>query len=112
MLTCVISVFRVVFDMLIILQARPEEQATARTSGNIMEDFQSFPFNQLRLIKIVGISGVTQELSFISFLLANSPVLERMTVKPASVDSGWDLVKELLRFRRASVFAEIIYLDP
>lgn len=94
------------------LLARPEEQATARTSCNIVEDFQSFPFNQLRLIKIVGISGVTQELSFISFLLANTPVLERMTVKPASVDSGWDLVKELLRFRRASVFAEIIYLDP
>ncbi|KAH6758587.1 hypothetical protein C2S51_018822 [Perilla frutescens var. frutescens] len=94
------------------LLARPEEQATNARTANIVENFQSFPFNQLRLIKIVGISGLKQELSFINFLLANAPVLERMSVKPASVDSGWDLVKELLRFRRASMFAEIIYLEP
>ncbi|XP_047974997.1 F-box/FBD/LRR-repeat protein At1g13570-like [Salvia hispanica] len=94
------------------LLARPEEQVTARMASNISDIFQNFPFNQLRLIKIVGISGIRQELSFINFLLANTPVLERMTVKPSSVDSGWDLVKELLRFRRASMFAEIIYLDP
>lgn len=97
----------------IVLQARPEEQATiARTSANVVENFPSFPFNQLRLIKIVGVSGIKQELNFINFLLANASVLERMTVKPVSTDSGWDLVKELLRFRRASMFAEIVYLDP
>ncbi|KAL8523942.1 hypothetical protein ACS0TY_013775 [Phlomoides rotata] len=93
--------------------ARPDEQATiARTSANIVEHFPSFPFHQLRLIKIAGVSGIKQELNFINFLLANASVLERMTVKPASTDSGWDLVKELLRFRRASMFAEIVYLDP
>ncbi|KAK6115406.1 hypothetical protein DH2020_035086 [Rehmannia glutinosa] len=92
--------------------ARAEEQSTARTSPSIVENFRSFPFNRLRFIKIVGISGIMQELNFINFLLANTPVLERMTVKPASMDSGWELVKELLRFRRASTFAEIVYLDP
>lgn len=101
-----------IIDSLIVLQARPEEQAAARTAASIVDIFQNFTFNQLRLIKVVGISGIRQELSFISFLLANTPVLERMTVKPSSVDSGWDLVKELLRFRRSSIFAEIIYLDP
>lgn len=89
-----------------------EQQANVRTSSNIPENFESFTFNQLKFIKIVGISGIKQELNFINFLLANSPVLERMTVKPASIDGVWDLLKELLRFRRASVLAEIIYLDP
>jgi len=39
-------------------------------------------------------------------------VLEQMTVKPASIEGGWELVKELLRFRRASIQAEVIYLEP
>lgn len=77
-----------------------------------MENFSSVPFNRLRLIRIVGISGIRQELDFIIYLLANAPVLERMTVKPASMDSGWELLKELVRFRRASTLAEIVYLDP
>lgn len=63
-------------------------------------------------MKIVGISNVKWEMNFINFLLANSPVLEKMTVKPAALDGGWELMKELLRFRRASVLAEIIHLDP
>lgn len=95
------------------LQARPEEAATnARTAANIGENFPSFSFNQLRLIKIVGISGIKQELNFINFLLTNASVLERMTVRPASMDGGWELMRELLRFRRASIFAEIVFHDP
>ncbi|KAL6572632.1 hypothetical protein OROMI_013590 [Orobanche minor] len=92
--------------------ARSEEQATIRTVSNLMENFSSVPFNRLRLIRIVGISGIRQEMDFIIYLLANAPVLERMTVKPASMGSGWELLKELVRFRRASTLAEIIYLDP
>lgn len=76
------------------------------------EDYNNCYFNQLRFVKIAGILGVARELNFINFLLANSPILERMTVKPASQDGGWELLKELLRFRRSSVHAEIIYLDP
>ncbi|KAL7117192.1 hypothetical protein ACP275_03G057500 [Erythranthe tilingii] len=94
------------------LLARTEEQNTAFGAPSIVENFPSFSFSQLRLVKIIGISGIKQELNFINFLLLNTPVLEKMTVKPASTDSGWELVKELLRFRRASMFAEIVYLDP
>ncbi len=83
------------------------------TLSNFWEDDHwNSLFGQLLLVKIVGISGVKSELDFINFLLSNSPVLERMTVNPASNDGGWELLKELLRFRRASVRAEIIYLDP
>ncbi|KAL3639239.1 hypothetical protein CASFOL_017146 [Castilleja foliolosa] len=89
-----------------------EEQGAGEPATKIVENFGSFQFNRLRVIKIVGISGLKQELRFINFMLANAPVLERMTVKPASMDNGWELLKELLRFRRASTFAEIIYLDP
>ncbi|GER54499.1 F-box/FBD/LRR-repeat protein [Striga asiatica] len=94
------------------LKARAEEQASVGTNANIADNLHSFSFNRLRVIKIVGIFGTRQELDFISFMLANAPVLEKMTVKPASMDSGWELLKELLRFRRASTFAEIVYLDP
>ncbi|KAK2994808.1 hypothetical protein RJ640_021040 [Escallonia rubra] len=93
--------------------ARPEEQTAVRPVANILEEgSEKCPFNQLRLVKIAGISGGSRELNFINFLLANSPALEMMTVKPASTNGGWELLKELLRFRRASVQAEIIYLDP
>ncbi|KAA8537679.1 hypothetical protein F0562_027331 [Nyssa sinensis] len=93
--------------------ARPEEQTDVGTATSFCEkDYQNCLFNQLRLVKIAGISGLRCEMDFIKFVLANSPVLERMTVKPASSDGGWELLKELLRFRRASVLAEIIYLDP
>uniref|UniRef100_A0A3Q7GAT3 F-box domain-containing protein n=1 Tax=Solanum lycopersicum TaxID=4081 RepID=A0A3Q7GAT3_SOLLC len=93
--------------------ARTEEQSTLRTVASVMkEDYQNCMFNQLRHVKIAGITGLKQELNFVNFLLSNSPVLERMTVKPASVDGAWEMLKELLRFRRASVQAEIVYVDP
>lgn len=63
-------------------------------------------------MKITGISSIKSEVDFIRFLLSNSPMLEKMSVKPASVNCGWELVKKLLRFKRASANAEIIYLDP
>lgn len=65
---------------------------------------------QVRYVRIDGISGIKPELDFISFLLLYSPVLEKMTVKPVS-NTGTELMKELLRFRRASGRAEVIYLD-
>ncbi|TXG52291.1 hypothetical protein EZV62_021460 [Acer yangbiense] len=93
-------------------EARPEETCTGTLTDFWIGDHWSSMFPQLRVVKIAGISGIRSELDFINFLLSNSPVLERVTVKPVSVDGGWDLMKELLRFRRASTRAEIIYSDP
>ena len=70
------------------------------------------PIQPAALGKITGLSGGRQELDFINFLLANSLVLERMTIKPAALDGAWELLKELLRLRLALVRAKIIYLDP
>ncbi|KAK9047099.1 hypothetical protein V6N11_052957 [Hibiscus sabdariffa] len=93
--------------------ARPDEQTSMERSANFWEDDHwSSLFAHLRMVKVVGISGVKSEMDFIKFLLSNSPSLEQLTVKPASQEGEWELMKELLRFRRASIFAEVIYLDP
>ncbi|TYH18554.1 hypothetical protein ES288_A05G281100v1 [Gossypium darwinii] len=93
--------------------ARPEEQSSMERSTNFWEeDHWSSLFAHLRLVKVSGISGVKSDMDFIKFLLSNSPVLEQLTVKPASQEGEWELMKELLRFRRASIYAEVIYLDP
>ena len=66
---------------------------------------------QLRSVWIDCIIGTKPELDFISFLLLESPVLERMIVKPAFNRRFEFLPIELLRFRRASGRAEIIYMQ-
>ncbi|KAJ1393207.1 Leucine-rich repeat 2 [Sesbania bispinosa] len=92
--------------------ARPEEQTVLSTHTYCWEDvYLDFPDLPLRYVRIDGISGIKPELDFIRFLLLHSPVLERMNVKPV-LNVGSELTKELLRFRRASGQAEIIYLDP
>ena len=63
-------------------------------------------------MKVSDVYATKSELEMINFMLLTSPVLEKMVVKPASVNGGCDFVKKLLRFSRASARAEIIYLDP
>ncbi|CAM8926186.1 unnamed protein product [Rhodiola kirilowii] len=96
------------------LLARPEDQGDVPAVAVFFEEAKKWDgcLTFLRHIKVCGISSAAQELEFISFLLSVTPGLERMTVKPASLDRGWELVKELLRFRRASVQAEVVLLDP
>lgn len=95
------------------LQARPEESSPRASCLSFWDGEQKFcTFNQLRLVKISGISGIKPELEFISFMLLASPALEKIIIKPALVNEGMEMMKELLRFRRASVRAEIVYVDP
>ncbi|WJX16044.1 hypothetical protein P8452_06126 [Trifolium repens] len=79
------------------------------------EDIFSGPVMPLRVRHVRidgnGISGTKSELDFIKYLLLYSPVLEKMTVKPfANVVP--ELMKALMRFKRASVEAEVIWEDP
>ncbi|KAF8407778.1 hypothetical protein HHK36_006914 [Tetracentron sinense] len=67
--------------------------------------------NHLRVGRAYNIGGARPELQFIKFLLVNSPVLEKLNVTPKSgknIDK-MKMLEELLRFRRASTSAEIIY---
>ncbi|VFQ86903.1 unnamed protein product [Cuscuta campestris] len=91
-----------------------EEQKSEGGSATMVEEkYETVSkFDRLREVKMFGLFGFAQELSFIKFLLGSSPQLETMTVKPLTNAGSWDLLKQLLRFRRASVHAEIIFLDP
>ena len=62
----------------------------------------------MRHVTIGIISGFQSELDFIRFLLLYSPMLEKMTVKPLG-NVRPELVTELIRFKRASGEAEVIY---
>ena len=76
------------------------------------DDYWRCPFMQLKFVWIESIVGSKPLLDFISFLLLNSPVLERMTVEHASKRGLEFLPIELLRSKRASGRAEIIYMEP
>ncbi|XP_050147824.1 F-box/FBD/LRR-repeat protein At1g13570-like isoform X3 [Malus sylvestris] len=76
-----------------------------------LDNNQNCQLTKLRIVKITGIYGDKAELDFIRFLLSSSPVLEKMTVKPATA-RDFQLVKMLLQFKRVSENAEIFYLDP
>jgi hypothetical protein len=58
-----------------------------------------------------GISGTKSELDFIKYILLYSPVLEKMTVKPVA-NVVPKLRKALMRFKRASREAKVIWEDP
>ncbi|KAL5071545.1 hypothetical protein RYX36_022432, partial [Vicia faba] len=63
---------------------------------------------QVRHVTIYSISGFQPELDLIKFLLLYSPVLEKIIVKP-HVNAAVELLTELVRFKRASGEAEVIY---
>ncbi|PNY15530.1 ubiquitin-protein ligase-like protein [Trifolium pratense] len=77
------------------------------------EDIFSVPTTpfQVRHMRIVGISDTKLELEFIKFLLLYSPVLKKMTVMPVA-NVVPELMKALIRFKRASGEAEVIWQDP
>ncbi|POO03185.1 F-box domain containing protein [Trema orientale] len=86
------------------------------TKTNFWEDDHfSCLFTKLQLVKIFSIGDSQPELDFIKFMLSKSPVLERMIVRPAKALGLRDelgFTKKCIRFMRASVRAEIIWLDP
>ncbi|KAK9926521.1 hypothetical protein M0R45_023748 [Rubus argutus] len=70
-------------------------------------------FTQLRLVKVTGLSGNKSQVDFIRFLLSStSPMLERMTLQPASARVSWELFKLLAEFKRNSVPAYLEFLNP
>ncbi|KAM5572638.1 hypothetical protein ABKV19_012601 [Rosa sericea] len=94
------------------IMARQQDGAVRGKVSSWLDDSQNCAFNQLRVVKVSHISGVNAELALIRFLLLNSPVLEKMIVRPVHRSGDRPLVKKLLQFRRTSAQAEIKYLDP
>lgn len=59
------------------------------------------------------VSGVPHEMEFIKFLLENSPILKTVIMSPCVyvLDGTLNMLVELLRFRRASPQAEIVFIE-
>ncbi|WMV53147.1 hypothetical protein MTR67_046532 [Solanum verrucosum] len=73
-------------------------------------------FNHLKEVKLVYVSGTTSELLLIKFLLAESPVLERMLIDRQyldheHLDTRLQIFAEISNFSRASPKAEVVYID-
>lgn len=70
-------------------------------------------FEKLKLVKMTDMSGVPHEMEFVKFLLSRSPVLETMSIAPCVyvMDGRLNMLIELVRFRRASPRAEIVFIQ-
>ncbi|XP_077248187.1 F-box/FBD/LRR-repeat protein At1g13570-like [Tasmannia lanceolata] len=70
-------------------------------------------FNYLKTVKMTEILGTTIDMKFIKLILTSAPVLETLYFQIAKnmVSEKLKIFEELLRFRRASPEAEIIYLS-
>jgi hypothetical protein len=66
------------------------------------------PF-KLQRVKIEDISGTKSELDFIKFILLYSPVLQKVIFVTPVINVAPELMTELIRFRRVSGQAEVIY---
>ena len=77
------------------------------------QDFSDMSLNKLQEVKMLSFSGSKPEMEFVKLLLDKSPLLKTMHIHPKRGDTltGFRILKEVTRFRRASSTAEIIYLD-
>lgn len=76
-----------------------------------VQGWSDISLNELREVEIHCVSGTRPELDFIKFILAKSPILERLLIKfkPEVVSVESRILKELLRFKRLSPEAEIMF---
>ncbi|XP_074310431.1 F-box/FBD/LRR-repeat protein At1g13570-like [Silene latifolia] len=72
-----------------------------------------YELRKLQKVKITGITGSSAELKFIEYVLANSTVLEIMLFKCEKLDAVSELkvLKQLIRFPKASTKAQFVYLE-
>ncbi|CAL1392408.1 unnamed protein product [Linum trigynum] len=70
-------------------------------------------FKHLKCVTMTDMSGVPHEMMLIKFVLATSPVLEEMSISPYVyvVDCRKNMLIELLKFRRASGQAKILFVQ-
>ncbi|XP_056167987.1 F-box/FBD/LRR-repeat protein At1g13570-like isoform X2 [Syzygium oleosum] len=93
-------------------QNRAKDQQTTRigTMADFWEDHLACCLEQIQVVSMGGILGNEPELELMKFLLTSSPNLQKMTIQPNSTSGEGKLLRELLRFRRASAQAEVIFL--
>ncbi|KAF5733974.1 hypothetical protein HS088_TW16G00415 [Tripterygium wilfordii] len=79
-----------------------------------VQEFSDCSLDRLQVVKILEVSGVPAELELMKILLAASSSLEKLEILPReekSIETEYKILRELIRFRRASPKAEIMFLD-
>ncbi|PHU22235.1 hypothetical protein BC332_07342 [Capsicum chinense] len=81
-----------------------------------LEHFLGVTFNHLKEVKLGYFTGTTSELLLIKFLLAESPMLERMLIDRQALDyvhldTRLEIFAEISNFLRASPKVEVVYID-
>ncbi|XP_060214953.1 F-box/FBD/LRR-repeat protein At1g13570-like [Lycium barbarum] len=77
----------------------------------IPASFSNMTFNHLRTVKIYNVAGTEAEMQLIKVLLAKSPALVRMLIKPRRMKDKKSLkvLAEITNFPRASSKAHVVY---
>lgn len=78
------------------------------------DGFLDFSLNQLQEVKLQRFIGTLPEMEFVRLLLAKSSALKVMHIQPPSkmvAGEQLKILKEIIRFKRASPEAEIICED-
>lgn len=91
-------------------RAKDQQTSAIGTMADFWEDHRASCLEQVQVISMNGFSGSEPELEFVKFLLTSSPNLQKMTIRPESTSGEGKLLRELLRSRRASTQAEVIFI--
>ncbi|XP_060214160.1 F-box/FBD/LRR-repeat protein At1g13570-like [Lycium barbarum] len=77
----------------------------------IPASFSDMTFNHLRTVTIYDVAGGRAEMQLIKVLLAKSPALIRMVIKPCGMEDkkSFKILAEITKFQRASSKAEVVY---
>jgi len=78
----------------------------------IPASFSDMTFNHLRTVKFYDVLLEEGEMQLIKVLLAKSPALVKMEIKPRQMETkkSLKLLVEITKFQRASSKAEVVYL--
>ncbi|XP_060215832.1 uncharacterized protein LOC132642822 [Lycium barbarum] len=77
----------------------------------IRASFSDITFNQLRKVEFYDVLGAEAEMQLIKVLLAKSPALVRMVIRPCEMENKKSLkvLAEITKFQRASSKAQVVY---
>ncbi|KAJ8570078.1 hypothetical protein K7X08_006655 [Anisodus acutangulus] len=93
----------------------PDEEYFEPVSRDAVDEipasFSDMTFNHLRTVKIYGVAGTEAEMQLIMVLLAKSPALVRMVIKPCGMEDKKSLkvLAEITSFQRTSSKAQVVY---
>ena len=78
----------------------------------ISASFSNITFNHLRTVQCYDVLLEEVEMQLIKVLLAKSPTLVKMVIKPRQMETNKSLnvLAEITKFQRASTKVEVVYL--